>query len=98
MKIKEVRYISADSLQHLQNAVNAMLDHHWTTIGPISFGHGCFIQEMALPYELKDYRTIVCDEDKYNPMVNEMIKEGYVLSGHSFALGGKLCQTLLRFE
>ena len=98
MKIKEIRYVSADSLQTLQSIVNAMLDDHWTTIGPVSFGHGVFIQEMALPYALTDFRTVVCDEAEYNPIVNSMIKEGYVLSGHSFALDGKLCQPLLRLE
>lgn len=98
MKIKEIRYVREDMLIDLQTIVNKMLDDHWTTIGPVSFLHGAYVQEMALPYELKDFRTIVCDEEQYNPIVNSMIKEGYVLSGHSFALGGKLCQTLLRFE
>jgi hypothetical protein len=98
MKIKEMRYMSADSLQHLQNAVNLMLDKGWSIVSPVSFGHGVFIQEVGMPYTLKDFRTIVCDEAEYNTIVNKMIKDGYVLSGHSFALDGKLCQTLLRFE
>ena len=98
MKIKQIRYVSADSLQHLQETVNFMLDTNWTTIGPVSFGHGVFIQEMALPYALIDFRTIVCDEAEYNHVVNDMLKGGYVLHNHSFALNGKLCQTLLRFE
>jgi hypothetical protein len=98
MKIKQIKYLSADSLQHLQDLVQIMLDRSWTTIGPVSFGHGVFIQEMALPYALADYKIIVCDESEYNTVVNKMIKDGYVLSGHSFAMSGKLCQTLLRFE
>jgi len=98
MKIKEIKYVSADTLQQLQDLVQIALDQGWTVAGHIAFGNGLFIQEIGMPYYVKDFRTIVCDEAEYNHIVNEMIKEGYVLHNHSFALNGKLCQTLLRFE
>jgi len=98
MKIKEIKYVSADTLQQLQDLVQIALDQGWAIHGNMTFGHGTFIQEMGLPYAVKDFRTIVCGEEEYNPIVNAMLKEGYVLHGYAFPLGGKLCQTLLRFE
>ena len=98
MKIKEVRYISADSLQHLQNAVNSMLDAGWVIVSPVSFGHGVFIQEMGLPYKLADYRNVVCDNETINPTINGMLKDGYIASGNPFAFDGGICQCMLRWE
>ena len=98
MKIKEIRYISADSLQHLQNAVNSMLDAGWAIVSPVSFGHGVFIQEMGLPYKLAYYSNIVRNYDEINPTINEMLKEGYLASGHPFAFNGGICQCMLRWE
>ena len=98
MKIKEIRYISSDSLQTLQAIVNNMLADGWAIVSPVSFGHGVFIQEMGLPYKLADYRNVVCDKEKINLTVNGMLNDGYLASGNPFALDGQICQCMLRWE
>ena len=98
MKIKEIRYISADGLQTLQTIVNAMLEDNWTIIGTVSFGHGCFIQEMGLQPVPKETHMIITDHDLFDFAVNKKMREGYTLFGQPFALDGQICQALLRFE
>ncbi len=98
MRIKEIQYMSADSLPQLQAIVQIRLNQGWSIINPVSFLNGGYVQELGMQYSPTETHMIMTEPDVHDIAVNHRMKKGYTLFGQPFAVDGQLCQALLRWE